>query len=79
MKIPITGDPIRQQAYCAPLAKWHLIETTVKEMLEDGIIRTSTSSLALSSGFWQIPVAEEDIEKTAFICHVWLFKFTHMP
>ena len=30
-------------------------------------------------GYWQIPVAPEDIEKTAFITSVRLFEFTTMP
>ncbi len=46
MKILTTGDPIRQRAYRAPLAKRHLIEEAVEEMLEDGIIRRSSSPYA---------------------------------
>lgn len=37
------------------------------------------SSFDLSQGFFQIPVREEDIEKTAFICHQGTFEFTRMP
>ena len=37
------------------------------------------STLDLISGYWQIPVAEEDIPKTAFICHTGLYEFTKMP
>lgn len=37
------------------------------------------STLDLKSGYWQIPVAERDIEKTAFRCHRGLFEFVRMP
>ena len=37
------------------------------------------TSLDLQSDFWQLSVAPEDIEKTAFITPVGLFEFTVMP
>lgn len=37
------------------------------------------STLDLKSGYWQIPVADEDIEKTAFVCHRGLYEFKRMP
>lgn len=37
------------------------------------------SSFDLSQGFFQIPVCEADIAKTAFICHQGTFEFTRMP
>ena len=37
------------------------------------------STLDLASGYWQLRVAEEDIEKTAFSCHRGLFEFVRMP
>ena len=37
------------------------------------------SSLDLTAGYWQIPVAPEDVEKTAFICPLGLFEFVRMP
>ncbi len=46
MKILTTGGPFRQRAYQAPLAKRHLIKEAVEEMLEDGIIRRSSSPYA---------------------------------
>ena len=33
----------------------------------------------MSSGYWQIPVAEEDKEKTAFLTRYGLYQFTRMP
>ena len=37
------------------------------------------SSVDFASGYWQIPMNEEDIAKTAFICKRGLFEFTRMP
>ena len=37
------------------------------------------STLDLKSGYWQLPVAEADIHKTAFRCHRGLFEFVRMP
>ena len=37
------------------------------------------STLDLKSGYWQLPVAAEDIEKTAFICHAGQFEYLRMP
>ena len=41
--------------------------------------RNCVSLLDLKSGFWQIPVAEEDRDKTAFTCGFGLYRFTRMP
>ena len=35
--------------------------------------------LDMNSGYWQIPIAEEDREKTAFITKYGLFQFVRMP
>ncbi len=37
------------------------------------------TTLDLTSGYWQIPIAEEDKEKTAFVTHKGLFEFNVMP
>ena len=37
------------------------------------------SSLDANSGYWQIAVDEQDIPKTAFVCHQGLFEYMRMP
>ena len=37
------------------------------------------STLDLKSGYWQIPMHKEDIEKTAFTCEAGLYEFKRMP
>lgn len=41
--------------------------------------RSYVSLLDLKSGFWQIPVADEDCDKTTFVCEFGLFRFLRMP
>ena len=40
---------------------------------------TVYSTLDLKAGYWQLPVAERDIDKTAFRCHLGLFEFMKIP
>ena len=37
------------------------------------------SKIDLSKGYWQIPVAEEDVRKTAFVTPDGQYKFRRMP
>ncbi len=37
------------------------------------------TALDLQSGFWQLPLREEDCMKTAFVTHRGLFEFTRLP
>ena len=37
------------------------------------------SSLDMRSGYWQLPMAEASIEKTAFVCHRGQFEFVRLP
>jgi len=37
------------------------------------------STLDLRSGYWQVPMADSSISRTAFSCHLGLFEFVRMP
>ena len=37
------------------------------------------TTLDCNSGYWQIPVAKKDREKTAFVCHAGLYEYLRMP
>ena len=37
------------------------------------------TSFDLKSGYWQIPLNKQDMEKTAFTCHKGLYKYNAMP
>ena len=37
------------------------------------------STLDLKAGYWQMPMQESDIEKTAFVCEARLYEFQRMP
>lgn len=51
----------------------------ISDMLEALAGAKFFCSLDAASGYWQIPMAEADIAKTAFICPQGLFEFTVMP
>ena len=37
------------------------------------------STLDLASGYWQIPMDEDSIEKTSFVCHMGSFEYLRLP
>lgn len=51
----------------------------VDDMLEAMRGASYFTSLDAASGYWQIPVAPQDIPKTAFVCSEGLFEWTVMP
>jgi len=51
----------------------------VEEVLEGVGKAEFISKLDLSKGYYQIPMVETDIEKTAFTCHKGRYEFTRMP
>lgn len=60
----------RVPAYPMPRTDWLLAQLGQAQWF---------SSFDLSQGFFQIPVREQDIPKTAFICHQGTYEFTRMP
>ena len=40
---------------------------------------TVFSTLDCNSGYWQIPIADEDRDKTTFTCHAGTYRFVRMP
>ena len=51
----------------------------IDECIDDLATATCFSRLDLASGFWQIPMAEEDIPKTAFVTPYGQYEWTVMP
>ena len=51
----------------------------IDEVLEGVGQASFISKLDLTKGYYQIPVQEQAIEKTCFICHRGQFEFTRMP
>jgi len=37
------------------------------------------STLDCNSGYWKIPVADEDREKTTFVCHEGAYRYIRLP
>ena len=50
----------------------------VEEVLEAVGRSNMISKLDLSKGYYQLPMVEEDIQKTAFVCHRGTFQFLWM-
>src|SRR5690606_4660379 len=51
----------------------------IDEILDAMARQTYYSTMDMASGYWQIRMAEDDIEKTAFACSEGLFEFVVMP
>ncbi|TPX32853.1 hypothetical protein SmJEL517_g04106 [Synchytrium microbalum] len=51
----------------------------LQQDLLDTIDKEFYSTLDLAAGYWQIPVAKEDVSKTAFVTHDGLYEFIRMP
>ncbi len=53
--------------------------TPIQECIEELHGLTWVSSLDLASGYFQVKLAQESREKTAFVCHMGLYEFNRMP
>ena len=51
----------------------------IEEVLEAVGKAKVISKLDLSKGYYQVPMREQDVAKTAFICHKGKFEFLRMP
>src|SRR5436305_7825314 len=51
----------------------------IDELLESFRTANWFTTIDLASGYWQVEIAEEDKEKTAFITHRGLYEFNVMP
>ena len=51
----------------------------IDEVLEGVGQASFISKLDLTKGYYQMPVHDDDINKTCFICHRGRYKFTRMP
>ena len=128
-KIVLTNDkPVRSKPYAVPFSMRDSLKCDIEAMIENKIIRPSTSPIVLvkkkdgtnricvdyrklnkltifdpepmptaavvfeklandryfkttdfTKGYWQIPVADADIHKTAFVTHDGTFEFVKMP
>jgi len=52
---------------------------SIDELLESFRTANWFTTIDLASGYWQVEMAEEDKEKTAFIIHQGLYEFNVMP
>ncbi|XP_059064617.1 uncharacterized protein LOC131856731 [Cryptomeria japonica] len=80
------AKPVITTPYHHPGGYKEEIEKTIKELLDMGFIRPSSSPFESSvvlvkkkDGYHQIRMRKEDVEKTAFRCHYGHFEFLVMP
>ncbi|CAF4631383.1 unnamed protein product [Rotaria socialis] len=91
-RIPIQQQhhPIQSYPYRRPAKETQIINQQVKEMLNNHIIRPSSSSCSspvviikkkddLKAGYWQIPIDEQDKNKTTFVTTDGLYEFNVLP
>jgi len=52
---------------------------TIQEILEKVGQASIMSTIDLNKGYYQVEMREEDIDKTAFVCHKGYFEFLRMP
>jgi len=52
---------------------------TIDEILERVGQATVMSTIDLNKGYYQVEMREEDVDKTAFVCHRGHFEFLRMP
>ena len=85
---PITLQPKKDGStrFCIDYRKLNAITkkdahplTNIQDVFDTLAGATVFSTLDLKSGYWQVTVDKNSIEKTAFICHRGLFQFKRMP
>ena len=66
---------------CVDFRKLNKVTKVDPELMatEDLFRRLSGSKINLTIGYWQIPVAQEDMHKTAFVAPDGQNEFTRMP
>lgn len=80
------GSKIKQHYPCMRRLKLNAVTIpdiyplpSIDDLLHDAKPTPFMSALDLKAGYWQVPVREEDQEKTAFISPFGIYKFTRMP
>ena len=84
--IVVVGKKDGTKRFCVDYRKINYLTITdshplprIDELLEQFRISKWFSSMDLASGYWQIGMKEEDIQKTAFTCAYGLYEFKVMP
>jgi hypothetical protein len=85
---PVTLVPKKDGSTRFCIDYWQLNEVTVKDRYPIPLVADIFDQLAgstlfslmdLRSGYWQLPVHEDSIKKTAFVCHRGQFEWLRMP